>query len=200
MEISEFVFRIILLFIPGFIVNLVISYLTTQKDEETDEKLLKSLMFGFICYFLFYLLTLFKSFNLEFTLLKDLDGNVNEINFQAIFITSLLALPVGIFLSFLIKTRIIYELFNELGFNKASSQDVWLTTLDEPSIQWIRIRDIPNNLIYEGAIRLYSGDAEKIELLINDVNVYRNTDGAQLYTVPKLYLCMKKEELVIELF
>jgi hypothetical protein len=54
MNLSEFAFRFIFLFIPGLIVFNIVNKLTFHREFKTPDILLGSLTYGFFCYLIYY--------------------------------------------------------------------------------------------------------------------------------------------------
>ena len=63
---------------------------------------------------------------------------------------------------------------------------------------WVVVRDIENDLAYEGWIHAFSVGNERDELFLRDVKVFTNKTAEELYAVPALYLPKNRESLTIE--
>ena len=213
MQISEFTFRLILLFIPGIIASIIVDCLTIHKERKLYEILLNSLLFGFLCYFMYgatiYLLSLLKSlavllsqfnYELEFNFLRSLTDNSIKLNLEEIFIVTVLSIPVALLFSFLINYKILYRIAHRLKISKKYGDiDLWSYIMNMEMPEWVVVRDIENDLMYEGWIQAFSDSSEKNdELFLRDVKVYRNSSGDELYDIPALYLSRERKSLLIE--
>lgn len=199
MQISEFTFRIILIFIPGLITFTIINNLTVHKETKLHQILLNSLIFGFICYAGYYLITLSPYFNLEFSFIEMLTKESAILNFKEILIATSLSIPIGAFFSFLINYKILHKIAHMLKIsNKFGDTDVWSYLMNLKMPEWIIVRDIENDLMYEGWVQVFSDSTEKNELFLRDVKVYKNSTGDELYEIPGLYLARKRESLTVE--
>lgn len=70
MNVTEFTFRLIFLFLPGLITFIVVDVLTTHRSIPTVRIFLYSLVLGFLCYFAYYPLTLIPFLDLPFSFVE----------------------------------------------------------------------------------------------------------------------------------
>jgi hypothetical protein len=54
---------------------------------------------------------------------------------------------------------------------------------DSPLNHWVVIRDIQNDLMYQGWVESFSDGLDNNEILLRDVKVFRNSDQDFLYPV-----------------
>lgn len=215
MQISEFTFRLILLFIPGIIACVIVDCLTIHKERKLHEILLYSLLFGFLCYFMYgatiYFLGFLKflaellsqlNYKLEFNFLRSLTDNSIKLDLKEIFIVTFLSIPVALLFSFLINYKILYRIAHKLNISKKYGDiDLWsyIMNMKTSESEWVVVRDVENDLMYEGWIQAFSDSSEKNdELFLRDVKVYRNLSGDLLYDIPALYLSRERKSLLIE--
>jgi hypothetical protein len=205
MNLSEFAFRIIFIFIPGLIAFNIISKLTFHKDFKASDILLGSLTYGFVCYLIYYFmcviinkLTFFHTQNFYFG--ESLTNPQAKLNFQEIAVVTLLAVPIGLILAALINHNVLFKLANKLMISdKLDEISLWNKVFDSSLNHWIVIRDIQNDLMYRGWVDSFSDGLDKNEILLRDVEVYRNSEQGVLYSVPGLYISFNKDEnLMIE--
>lgn len=203
MELSEFTLRIILLFIPGIISYMVIDKLTSHREPKIFHILINSLILGFVCYSFYYLLI--KLINLsikthfECSFFKALSGESTEIDFGEIAIVTAMSIPIGFLFTFLINYKVLFRIANFLKITKKFGDvDVWSYIMNSKNVEWVVVRDIGADLMYEGWIEAFSDSTEEDELFLSDVMVYKNSTGQKLYKTPGLYLPKKRESLVME--
>jgi hypothetical protein len=63
---------------------------------------------------------------------------------------------------------------------------------------WVTIRDMQNDIMYQGYVVAFSDSLEKDEIFLDNVSVYQNSTGNKLYDVAGLYIPTKRENLIIE--
>lgn len=203
MQITDFTFRIILIFIPGVISFIIIDKLTMHKEIKLYQMLIYSLILGFTCYILYFLIlqiiNIFRKVDFIFLFWDALISNKVTLNPKEISFVTLLSIPLGFFISFGINYKIVYKIAHKLKIsNKFGDIDVWSYIMNSDDTSWVIIRDIENDLIYEGWIEAFSDGPEERELLLSDVQVYRNSEVGKLYDVPKLYISQKRENINLE--
>jgi len=204
MELSEFTWRIILLFIPGIISFIIIDQLTVHKGSKIHWILIDSLILGFFCYSFYYVITLilnlFPNINLEFSFFEALTNKDSSLNFNEITFVTGLSVPIGFFFTFLINYKVLYRISHILKIsNKFGDIDVWSYIMNSKEPEWVVIRDIENDLMYEGWIEAFSDSTEANELFLRDVKVFKDSTAEELYEIPGLYLPRRRENLIIEL-
>lgn len=121
-------------------------------------------------------------------------------DFKEIFFVTLLSIPVGYCITFIINHKFLFRIAQWLKIsNKYASVDVLshLMELDDRT-GWVVIRDRANDLMYEGWVGVYSDSTERDEMFLRDVRVYINSTAKLLYETPGLYLPRKREDLLIE--
>jgi len=128
-------------------------------------------------------------------------GDIKEINFNEILLVSVIAVFIGYIATYLIRYKILHKIAHLIkASSKFGDQDVWSYIMNSKSedLGWVVIRDIKNNLVYEGWISAFSDGSEKDEIFLKFVKVYQNSTGDFYYKVPALYLSTKKENLIFE--
>ena len=73
--------------------------------------------------------------------------------------------------------------------------DVWSYVTNSDDAEWLFVRDHRVGLVYFGRLSVFSDSDEKRELLLEDVDVCRNADGAWRYHTDSLYLCREDKSL-----
>lgn len=207
MQLSDFTLRIILIFIPGVISFIIIDKLTTHKEPKLHQILINSFVLGFLCYCFYYLVTLLigisLKINLRFLFFEVLTNKDTPLNFKEIILVTGLSFPMGFIFAFLINYKILHRIAhirikNFQISNKFGDVDVWSYIMNSKMPEWVVVRDIENDLMYEGWVEAFSDSTEKDELFLRDVKVYKNSTADELYAVPGLYLPRKRENLVME--
>ena len=206
MNLSEFAFKLIFLFIPGLIVFNIVDKLTFHKEFKTPNILLGSLTYGFICYLIYYFLfifipDIFPFFPKQtFYFAENLTNSEAKLNFREIMIVTLLAIPTGLMSAALVNSRLLFKLSSKLNISdKLDDIGVWNKALEDSLNNWIVIRDIKNDIMYMGWVESFSDGLDDHEILLREVEVSRNSDATILYSIPRLYIYLNKENnLTIE--
>ena len=173
-----------MLFLPGLICKLTIQIFTYFEKKGPFYFVIQSIILGFLCYLTTDLIFMI----LEFITGSDLFDNfltrqlINpnaSINVIGISIVSLLSVPIGLLISFVINRKYAHRFANWMKItNQFGDADVWSFSFNatEPT-EWVIVRDIKYGLAYYGWVRAYSDTHRENELLLNDVIVY-NRGGA----------------------
>ncbi|HXR03498.1 MAG TPA: DUF6338 family protein [Verrucomicrobiae bacterium] len=205
MEISEFAFKLLLLFFPGIVCAYVVDNLTIHKPRKLPFFLLQSFVLGTGCYFLYWsLLTLFhwKFPRVELppiVFLRALADSTIRFSFREIAYVSLMSVIVGCIISVLALYKVPNRIARRLGITKKFGElDVWGYALNIPEVVWITLRDHKNNLVYDGWIQAFSDDSKDAEVFLRDVSIYKNDTGEKLYQVGAVYISRKREDISIE--
>ena len=206
MEISEFTIRVILLFLPGIISFLIIEKLTVMKERGPFYFVIYTFILGFFSYFTFaivlWLINTLPSVSRDTSVkfLKALLNSKEEIEITEVVWVSVLSIMNGFILSFIINRKYFHRLAQKMNItSKFGELDVWAYIFNSPDdTEWVTVRDIKNNLVYEGWVEAFSDSVKENELFIRDVIVFRNSTGERLYEIPGLYICRNRDEVTIE--
>lgn len=199
MTLSEFTLRLILIFLPGLIAFIIIEQLTVHREIKPYRFVINSLLLGFLCYLLYFPISLIPFLKLDFTFTKILFDNNVILNFKEIFVSTILSIPLGFIMSFLINKKILHKIAKKLKVSKKFGDfDVWGYIMNSQTPEWVVVRDIENDLMYEGWIQAFSDSEGKNELFLRDVKVFSNKTAKELYEIPGIYLPQKRETLTIE--
>jgi len=190
----------------------MVRYITTHQKYTIFEFDIYSAVLGIgtfiimelFCSLYWFILGIFsKSISTEFGLnLKIWDNLLNgqsTLNKNEIFISYLLAIPIGFFWGFIISKKIIIRIFQKLKLTKRyGDDDVWSFYLNSPSTEWIYLHHKKSNLTYFGRIRAYSDSTEKREILIEDVIVYESDTWTEKYQSNAVFLELNNFDFTIE--
>ena len=205
MNLSIFTFQIILVFLPGIIATETIQFLTDRRkdDHYKFRYIISSILFGIISYIFVecnnYIRYILTSLNLcEFISYKSIDffnmSNSSSliVNLNEIFLAIFFALIISIIFSVLINKKVLIKLARKLNItHKFDEDDVWSYVFNSEERYWIIIRDIKNDLLYQGWLSAFSTTHNENEILLSNVQVYRNSNTEEvLYNMEKVY-CTK---------
>ena len=205
MQISEYTFRLFLIFLPGIISYSIIITLTVHEKITPFKMLINSFIYGFICYLLYYTITLLL--NIQFSFFKYLVDTSCDLNFDEILIVTACSVPVGLGITALISHKVLFKIAHFFRIShKFGNPGVWsyLMNLEPKKLdaQWVNIIDRENKLLYHGFIQIFSDNKEQEdELFLRNVTVYRYQNDkveGKLFYVTGMYLNKKRKNMVVE--
>ncbi len=205
MDISVFAFRLLLLFFPGIICCYIIDTFTVHKERTQFEFLINSFLFGLVSYILYWvIIILCHELNLiatnNFVFLKALNDANHNISYTEILYVSFLSAIVGICLTAIHTYKLHFRLTQKLKLTRKFGElDVWGYLMNSPDTEWVTVRDIANNIMYDGWVQAFSDNSKEAELLLGDVAVYKNDTGEKLYDVDSQYLSLNRNNISIEI-
>ena len=202
MSITDYTFRMTLLFIPGIIAFIIVDNLKIHKATKTRLWIVYSLLLGFLSYMPWMILSEVLSKKCGVVPAQFITNLVNKdtpINLNEIFIASISSLFLGALVSKGINDRWLYKIsrFFKIS-NKFPEIDAWANCIAIYQPSWIRIRDRENGLIYQGRLISTSDANERDGIVLEDVTVY-NEYGKSLFSSEVFYIPRKMENLTIEL-
>ena len=206
---NQLLIIISLILLPGVIATIILDKLTVHSKWDSFKYTLYSFVLGIFSYailqFLTYIIDFFKYCSFEKAQWTNLDiwniafsDNPSLSGSEVVF-----ALLISIPLSFIISWIVNYKILNKIGefFNvstKYGDENLYSYYLNTNEIDWIYIRDVDNNLTYQGRVFSFSENSNIQEIVLYDVTVYRYEDSAELYHVPTIYLAKKSGSFRIE--
>jgi hypothetical protein len=205
MEITEFAFKLLILFFPGFICAYLIDQLTVHRPREAFFFLLQAFTLGLICYFSYWVvikgivLIWPNAINPDVTFLKALVNTNSSFSFKEIVFVSFIAIILACIVSIASRYKVLNRTARRIGITKKFGElDVWGYMLNMEDVVWVTVRDHKNDLIYDGWVQAFSDDSKDAELLLRDVSIYKNLTGEKLYQVGAVYLSRQRDNISIE--
>lgn len=126
------------------------------------------------------------------------DGNTN-LKALEVFQATTLAIPIAYFASWVVNFKIFNKISQKLRIsNKYGDENLFSFYLNAKEIDWVYVRDIGNNLTYQGQVVSYSENDSIQEIVLSNVTVYSYKDSEEYYSVPSLYLCKNMGSFIIE--
>jgi hypothetical protein len=209
MEISDLTLRVLLLFFPGVICCKLVDNLTVHKERTTTMFIVHSFILGISCYLLLYVVVSIavkinelvqRRLDFDVIFFDALINKETDLRWSEILMAAGISIPLALVTSLIAEKKLVHRAAQWMRVtSKFGDLDVWDFMFNTRQVQWIVIRDLKNDLMYEGWVRSFSIAADLRELLLRDVRVYRNSTGEQLYEVGGLYISMKKEDATIEI-
>ena len=216
LELTQFTIRVFLLFLPGVICSFVVDGLTVHKPREVVFFIFRSFVFGFASYVLYWVLlhtghfvwrnlaydfpTLFRGpDDVQVQFFNALVDEKTSVSLPEIFVVCEVAILLGIAITVESTYKLGNRMFRRLGVTKRFGElDVWGFSFNLPDNQWVTVRDLKFDLVYDGFIYSFSDDGVDAELLLLSVQVYRNSTGQLLYEVPQLYVSRDRRDITLE--
>ncbi len=206
MQIDQFIFKLLILSIPGSISYLLYIKIAIFRIEN-------KIKFGFSEIMFILLSSLFSNliydifikiinFIFKLNITPVLEKLLNADNYSAIelIILIIIGILLGIIFVILETKKVLYKIAKKLHLsNHYGDDDVWTFVCNSPDVEWIFVRDHKYDLVYFGRLEQYSDPGENRELLLSDVSVYTNKDSKFCYNIPKIYISRLPEELTIEI-
>lgn len=120
MSLTEYSFRLLLLFLPGIIAFIIIDNLTIHQETKAQHRIIYSLLLGFLSYLLLMILS--KPIQLLFTTLPPMQFIVSltnkdtQINFTEIFTASIIGVCLGCTLCKAINDRCLFKFSSKTSY------------------------------------------------------------------------------------
>jgi hypothetical protein len=208
MELSVLTLRVVLLFFPGVLCALIVHALTVQHERTTPQFLTSAFVYGVSTYLV---LAGFREAyagvaNLvgwkvppRVTFFDVLTNERARIVWSEIAFSAGVALLLAFFVSAAMNHNVLHRLAEWLRISRRFGQvDVWGHFLDSPKTNWIIVRDVDADLLYEGWVDAFSDTGAEPQLLLSEVGVYRASTGTKLHNRKRVYLTPRKDSVIIE--
>lgn len=208
MQFSELTVRLLLIFFPGIIAALIIDSLTVHRGRDFRVFLLNSFILGLASYFILYIFIGLNNFmvklngfepTLKVNFLNSLVNKSSTIHMKEVIVANIIAVIFAFLFSAAINYKLLHRFAKKLKITKKFGQlDVWSYVFDSPDVDWIIVRDIGNDLMYQGWVEAFSDTYENNELFIREVFVYRNSTSEELYFMEGIYISREHTNLILE--
>ncbi len=213
MEISELVWKLFILLLPGIITTLFIRYITTNKYYPPFYFVIYSAILGLGLFI--FLEIIISFFNISISLINSTklkwgvnlsvwDIIINSTDGKTIKILELLiayisAIPFGLLIGYIIQHKIFHRFLQKIKLtSRFADGDVWTYYLRMKEVEWIVIRNSANNLAYYGNVISYSESKDKREILLQNVDVFTNDTWKKLYSANTVFLELDDNAFSIE--
>lgn len=215
-NITDFLFNLSLLFIPGIISSLLIRYLTVHREFTQFYFVIYSLILGIISYSFLEIITQVISVfecrcfdplcfevynkigeNLDFW--KLITSEQTNFNLIELIQASGVAVLISIFISWIFNKKYIPKAAAILKITKRSGDDdSWTFFLNLNEVYWIFIRDQDLGITYYGLVKHFSEPGLPKEIVLEDVDVFKTKNSKKLYKLRAVYLDLSKGKFTLE--
>ncbi|MCD6670794.1 DUF6338 family protein [Vibrio cholerae] len=205
MNVSELALKLLILFLPGIICAFIVDTFTNHKERTKFEFILHAYIYGLASYGIYWLVV--TKFGLclglsssKVVFLASLLDKEQSISFVEVFYACLVSILLGCLVTYVHTHKLHFRVMRKLGVTKKFGElDVWGYFMNSPDVTWVTVRDLENNLMYDGWIQAFSDNSKEAELLLSDVVVYKNDSAEEMYTVDSQYLSLDRTKIVIEM-
>lgn len=217
MGIDELTFRLLVLFFPGLICNLLVTRYTSGEHGAGFLFFIRSFVFGLCAYVVFYAgeyLWVSLPWTEHGAAGSGIIGRLSEgpVRLHELAIVTLLALVEALLLILNSSKRWLTRFLDHLNLiDGLDEEEVWEFALRanrelagaEGRESWVRVHDLKLDLLYEGWADVFSRRRTRSavrELILHDVRVFDRASGQlrQRLDYP-LYVARKNDEIMIEL-
>lgn len=205
MGVSEFAFKLLILFLPGILCSYVVDIFTNHKQRTQFQFLVNSFVYGLFAYGIFWFLVnnvgcVVGLDENSVNFISYLQDKNHSISFHEIFYVCIVAVVLGAAITFIHTHKLHFRLFRALKITRKFGElDVWGYLMNSDDVSWVTVRDVANNLMYDGWVQAFSDNGSDTEVLLGDVRVYENGSGNFLYEVSSQYLSLDRKNVVIEI-
>ncbi len=212
MDISEFAFNLLLIFFPGIICAYMVDMFTNHAKRTPFQFSVNVFLLGFGSYLIYYFFAgVFSCLDGRGSFLYCLSALperledpstreiINNITLWQIILASVISVLLAVLLICINTYKLHFKLLQGLGITRKFGEiDVWGLLMNSRGTEWLTVRDMENDLMYQGWVKAYSDSSEAAELLLEAVIVYNNSTGKELYEVDAQYLSLDRGRIAIE--
>ncbi len=125
---------------------------------------------------------------------KELDISLREV-----FYATLLAPIIAALCASVVNFKLINKLAKKLNISmKFGDENLYSFFLNSDDVSWVYVRDIKNNITYEGKVVSFSETDSIQELVLTNVTLYCYETSVKLYSIPDIYIAKPVGEFIIE--
>ena len=220
-EVNGTLLAIVLLFIPGIICYGIVSALAEKKERDNVTKFLQIFVYGVFSYVGLAFAhraapAVFPAIDALLTL-RPSDINKLTIDPTVIAWAAVFGIGLGVIVTVNLNRQYLLKLCRKIRLTRRfGDEDVWTLLLNSTETDnYVTIRRIGDNLVYQGYVSGFSGGGETRELLIINVRVFALPDSRedtdtppvgppespklqQVGEIPFLYLSFKEDGITLE--
>jgi Family of unknown function (DUF6338) len=189
-ELTELTVRLLFLFLPGIVSTIIIDTLTSHRRNQLFHFVIHSFLLGVVSYFVVFLLVSLINFlaqllgrysTLRSTFMDSLFNNDVQINVIEVIFSTIVGALLAVLLVIIINKKLLYRFSNWLHIsNKHGDEDVWEFLFNSDDVEWVNVRDLETNIVYQGAVSAFSQKDDKRELVLSQVKVFKDEESGEL--------------------
>ena len=206
----ELTVKLLLLFFPGIVCYLIVDALVVHRERKLHEIFLLSFVYGLLSYVVYALVKALFGLSISATeglrvppphiaILQSLYIKDSAVDVVEISLVTGVAVVLGIVVSFALNRYWFHDIARHLKITpKFGQPNVWSFALNTNEVKWATIRDMQNNLMFQGYIRAFSDVEDPAEIFLTQVCVYNEKTGERLYEADTMYIARERSNLTIE--
>ena len=207
---TEFVFQLAVVFVPGLIWSSIVDRLCTKVSPRSEfSAVIRAFGFGIGSYFVYfaayYAICRLGTGNWP-TLLDSIKvapgaGELRVVRPQDVLFASMLAVVLAVVWATASNRKLFMRFMQWAGVTrKFGDEGVWeyAFNMGTASVEYVNVRDFQNKVAYAGFVKAFSEGGEFREILLDQVRVSELDSGAHLFEMPMIYLSRTRDSLHIE--
>lgn len=197
---------------PGLITAVICDKITVHSPKWGSFKYsVYSFIFGVSCYvllqFFAYIWSLFAPYIFPPLMLSSPTLNVWTIattqkpliNPTEIFLATIISPFIAALAAFTVNHKVLNKIAKTIKISdKYGDENLFSFFLNSQNIDWVYVRDIQNNLTYQGRVVSFSENDGMQELVMSEVTVFKYETSEEFYSVPLIYLSKPSGKFIIE--
>jgi hypothetical protein len=202
--------KLLLLFTPGIVCFLIVESLVVHRTRKVHEVFLLSFVYGLLSYAVFAVFGMLFSIGFtpdgrlqtgvpQVSMFRALTNEAVAVDIREVTKVTALAIALSIFISCALNWYWFHDLARFLKITpRFGPPNVWSFVLNNDQIRWATVRDMTNNLMYQGYIRAFSDVDDPAEILLTQVCVFNEATGELLYEADHMYISRNRCDLTVE--
>jgi len=208
MSFSAFAIRVVFLALPGIVGSKIYKKMRGPTSRRRWEDFVEVLLFALMSYAIWlvgvwFWEALFAADAAGADRKGVLDAFLDEkipLDWGAIIGATAVSMILGLASAYNHTYSLLMRLAQRIRATKRTGdEDIWEVFHNSPVTTWCVVRDHRHNLMYFGFVRYYSDSEKRRELVLENVTVYTNDSGQELYTTGAMYLSRESQDMTIEL-
>lgn len=206
---NQLVVALVVILLPGIIAAVIADKVAVHSKWTSFKFSLYAFVLGVSCYvalqlvcYAWYIISTCSVSGISGAHLNVWSASVAdnpEIPAIEVIIAFMFAFPIAVFASVVNNNKLLLKFATRFGISqKFGDENLFSYYLNLQELTWVYVRDVSNNLTYQGIIVSFSETEQMQELVLSDVSVYRYEDSALFYEVPSIYLAKPIGQFIIE--
>lgn len=123
--------------------------------------------------------------------MDSLFNNDVQINVIEVIFSTIVGVVLAFFLVVIINQKFLYRFSNWSHIsNKHGDEDIWEFLFNSDDVEWVNVRDLETNIVYQGSVSAFSQKDDKRELVLSQVKVFKDEESGglrELYDMAFVY-------------
>ena len=186
MTLTDLTVKLLLLFLPGIVCFMTVDTLTVHRERKGHEIFLLTFLYGLLSYLTYALLRSvyvllawvavaalhclpfagvrgLSTPSLRLSIFRSLCDSSKAVDLVEVLIATLVAVLLGLAISFARDRCWLHNLASRFHISRKFGQlNVWSFVINSPDVQWATVRDLDNNLMFQGYILAFSDVEDRL--------------------------------------